>query len=113
MKMTAKSCKTMSEVRSEIDRVDRALVALLTERLKYIGQAAHLKTSRDSVRDKDRVRDVLAMVRKHARALGGDEKMIDVIYRLLVEYSIIHEFDVFDAKPEKRRAINISTDFGD
>lgn len=96
--MMAKSCRTMSEVRSEIDRVDRALVKLLVERLKYIEQAARLKASRDSIRDEDRVRNVLTKVRTHARDIEGDEKMIDVIYRLLIEYSIIHEFEIFDLK---------------
>lgn len=78
--------------------MDRALVKLLVERLKYIEQAARLKASRDSIRDEDRVRNVLTKVRTHARDIEGDEKMIDVIYRLLIEYSIIHEFEIFDLK---------------
>lgn len=93
-----KPCQTMSEVRSEIDELDKFIVELLVKRLKYIEQAAHLKASRNLVRDEDRVRDVLAKVRTHARALNGDEKMIDVIYRLLIEYSIIHELEIFDLK---------------
>lgn len=96
--MTIKRCETMSELRSEINQVDRAIVELLAKRLRYIEQAARLKVSRSSVRDEDRVRDVLTKVKAQARAFNSDEQMIDFIYRHLIEYSINHEFKVFDAK---------------
>lgn len=96
--MTIKRCETMSELRSEINQVDRAIVELLAKRLRYIEQAARLKASRSSVRDEDRVRDVLTKVKAQARAFNSDEQMIDFIYRHLIEYSINHEFKVFDAK---------------
>ena len=98
--MTIKRCETMSELRSEIDQVDHAIVELLAKRLKYIEQAAHLKTSRGSVRDEDRVRDVLAKVKGHARTSDSDEEIVEVIYRLLIEYSINHEFEIFDLKQD-------------
>ena len=43
MKMTATNCETMDDVRYEIDRLDRDLVALLAERLSYIEAAGRIK----------------------------------------------------------------------
>ena len=39
----SKSCESMSEVREEIDRVDRLIVDLLAERTDYIRQAGLIK----------------------------------------------------------------------
>ncbi|NVJ99067.1 MAG: chorismate mutase [Alphaproteobacteria bacterium] len=86
----------MSEIREEIDRVDRLIVPLLLERLGYIAQAGHIKTSRDTVRDEWRVEDVVAKVRAEAISCKGNEQYIEEIYRHLIEWSINHEFDVWD-----------------
>ena len=86
----------MAEVRAEIDVLDRAIVALLADRLHYIDEAARIKESRDQVRDEARVADVLAKVRDEARRLGADPEVIARAYRTLIESSIAHEFESFD-----------------
>ncbi|WP_338116375.1 chorismate mutase [Thalassospira lucentensis] len=45
MPAKANHCETMSDVRENVDRVDRLLVALMAERLNYIEQAARIKPS--------------------------------------------------------------------
>jgi len=87
----------MKEVREEIDRVDTLIVPLLLERLKYIAQAGHIKPARDTVRDSWRVEDVVSKAKASSAALGGDTRYIEDIYRHLIEWSINHEFDVWDA----------------
>lgn len=86
----------MEEVRAEIDALDRAIVALLADRLHYIDEAARLKQSRDQVRDEARIADVLQKVEAEARRLGVDDKIIAAAYRALVEASIAHELEEFD-----------------
>ncbi len=86
----------MAEVRVEIDALDRAIVALLAERLHYIDEAARLKKSRDQIRDEARIADVLGKVRAEAERLGADPKVIAAAYRALIEASIAHEFEAFD-----------------
>ena len=56
----------MSDVRAEIDRVDREIVPLLLERLEYIKQAGHIKTDRDTVRDEWRIEDVVSKAKATA-----------------------------------------------
>jgi isochorismate pyruvate lyase len=86
----------MSEVRVEIDALDRAIVALLADRLHYIDEAARLKQSRALVRDEARVQDVLQKVESAARRLGADAKVVTRAYAALVEASIEHELVEFD-----------------
>ena len=94
-------CQTMAEVRSEIDRIDRALVALLAERLTYIEQAGHIKGERSAVRDEARIEDVVAKVVAAGEKTGLPRTIADPLWRLLIEKSIEHEFTVFDGKTKK------------
>ncbi|WP_290539255.1 MULTISPECIES: chorismate mutase [Alcanivorax] len=51
--MTGKSpqeCLGMEDIRAEIDRRDRKIIALLGERAGYVHAAAAFKTSEDGVR---------------------------------------------------------------
>lgn len=91
-------CHDMTDVRREIDRVDRALVDLLLERLSYIEQAGVIKQSRGQIRDNARIEDVIAKVLAAARLRNGNEAMVEDVFRYLIEWSIAHEFKIFDAR---------------
>jgi len=86
----------MPQVRSEIDRVDQLIADLLHERLDYIKQAGHIKVSRNTVRDEWRIEDVVSKVKARIAELGGNTAMIEDVYRFLIEWSINHEFEVYD-----------------
>ncbi|MGB5092148.1 MAG: chorismate mutase [Parvibaculum sp.] len=92
------NCQTMGEVRHEIDRIDRALVALLAERQTYIEQAGLIKGERDAVIDQPRIEDVIAKVLAESDAQGLSRDIAEPVWRLLMDRSIAHEFAVFDAK---------------
>jgi isochorismate pyruvate lyase len=89
-------CRDMPELRAEIDRLDRALVAMLAERQRYIERAAEIKQDRNVVRDEARVEDVVAKVLVAARAAGLDPKIAEPVWRVLIERCIAHEFERFD-----------------
>jgi isochorismate pyruvate lyase len=86
----------MAEVRTEIDALDRQIVALLADRLHYIDEAARIKQSRDQVRDEGRIADVLQKVQAKANDLGADARVVARAYRALIEASIEHELEAFD-----------------
>ena len=94
----AVKCESMTGVRCEIDRLDRQLVALLAERQAYIEQAGHIKGDRSIVRDQARIEDVVAKVLGEAEKAGLSPAIAEPVWRLLIERSIAHEYDVFDAK---------------
>ncbi|MBU6157269.1 MAG: chorismate mutase [Alphaproteobacteria bacterium] len=98
--VAAGDCASMADVRREIDRVDRALVRLLAERLTYIERAGHIKPVRSAVRDEDRIRDVLAKVRATCQQEGFPYTIAEPVWRQLMEGCIAHEFVVFDERRE-------------
>ncbi len=89
-------CTSMTEVRAGIDSLDRRLVALLAERLRYIEAAARIKPTREAVRDEWRKADVLAKVAAASRELGVPTELSAQLWETLIEFSIAHEFVVFD-----------------
>jgi isochorismate pyruvate lyase len=96
-------CENMAEVRAEIDRIDRALVKLLSERQRYIERAAEIKSDRATVRDEVRVEDVLAKVLAEARKAGLNAEIAEPVWRTLVERSIAFEFKAFDEKVQRSK----------
>jgi isochorismate pyruvate lyase len=89
-------CATMAEVRLGVDALDRALVALLAERQRFMDAAARIKTDRSAVRDEARVEDVVAKVKAAAREAGLSEAIAEPVWRTLVERCIAYEFDRWD-----------------
>ena len=90
-------CVTMVDVRQGVDALDRALVTLLAERQRYMDAAARIKPDRAAVRDQDRKDDVHAKVRAEAERLGLPADRLEKVWEELMEQSIAHELERFDA----------------
>ncbi len=94
----AESCQSMAELRAAIDVLDARLVTLLALRQTYMDRAAVLKTERAQVRDEARIEDVVAKVLAEAKKAGLSAAIAEPVWRLLIEQSIAHELEKFDAK---------------
>ncbi|KAG0130372.1 chorismate mutase [Tuber indicum] len=90
------SATTMAEVRTSIDDLDRQIVALLGERMRFIEAAARIKPHREAVRDQWRVDDVLTKVEAAAEIANFPKKIVHKLYADLIESSILHELVNFD-----------------
>jgi isochorismate pyruvate lyase len=85
-------CGSMRELRRQIDRLDRELVARLAERARYIDRAAELKPGEGlPARIEARVEEVVANVRREAAAVGLDAALAEALWRQLIEWSIARE----------------------
>ena len=93
---TAATCQTMSDVRHEIDRLDRILVALIAERQSFMDAAARIKGHRGLVRDEARITDVLDKVRVCANAAGLSMAIAEPVWRTMMDRCIAYEFASFD-----------------
>jgi len=91
------ACTSMTQVRDGVDRLDRALVALIAERSRYMQAAARIKPSRDVVRDEARIEDVVQKVLAAAQDADLAADIAEPVWRELVEQSIAYEFRVWDA----------------
>jgi isochorismate pyruvate lyase len=77
-------CKSLDEVRSNIDRLDREIVRLLAQRGKYVVQAARFKDTAADVQAPVRVEEVVANVRKFALEFGASADIVERGYRVFV-----------------------------
>jgi isochorismate pyruvate lyase len=86
-------CATLEEVRAEIDRIDRAIVAMLGERAGYVHAAARFKSSEADVAAPDRQASMLRARRAWAIEADHDPDVVEKLYRDLVAYFIVRETD--------------------
>lgn len=89
-------CATMEEVRAGVDALDRALVALLATRQRYMAAAARIKPDRDRVHDAARIEQVVAKVLAAARREGLSEAIAEPLWRTLIERCIAFELAEWD-----------------
>jgi isochorismate pyruvate lyase len=93
-------CRSMQDVRSGLDALDREITDLLAKRFRYIDAAARIKQSRDQIRDEERIALVIEQVRSRAAAAGAPAMFIAKAYKNLIEASIEYELEKFDARRE-------------
>ena len=96
IKKTAKTCKDMTEVRTEVDRIDRLLVALIAERQGYMSEAARIKQDRNVVHDEARIEDVVAKVKAFASETGLSANIAEPVWREMINQCIAFEFEEWD-----------------
>lgn len=96
IKKSAKTCKDMREVRVEVDRIDRLLVALIAERQGYMSEAARIKQDRNVVHDDARIEDVVAKVKALATEMGLSHDIAEPVWREMISRCIAFEFDEWD-----------------
>lgn len=91
-------CNSLEEVRSNIDRIDDAIIQLIAERTDYVMQASAFKKSEEGVRDTSRVEAVIQKVREKALKYGADPDMTEALYREMISRFINMEMDAFQNK---------------
>ncbi len=79
-----KCCNTLGEVRAHIDVLDRAIIAGIAERAKYVAEAGRFKKDPAAVSAPARVEEVIARVRKIAEQYGLAPEVADTTYRALI-----------------------------
>ncbi|WP_082582692.1 chorismate mutase [Frateuria sp. Soil773] len=78
------TCDSLDDVRLNIDRIDRQIVACLAERGGYVKQAAKFKKSTDDVRAPQRVEQVINKVAALAGELGANTDVTKQVYRAMI-----------------------------
>ena len=77
-------CRSLEEVRGQIDRLDRQLVGLIAERGAYVQQAARFKKDTAAVAAPQRVTQVLARVDALAIELGAERRVVEATWRAMI-----------------------------
>jgi isochorismate pyruvate lyase len=79
-----KCCNTLGEVRVNIDRIDRQIIALMAERGRYVAEAGRFKANPAAVSAPGRVEEIIAKVRGIARENGLAEDVAERAYRAMI-----------------------------
>src|SRR5690606_39003683 len=84
-------CRSIDEVRVNIDSIDKEIVGLLAERGGFVKQAARFKKTTDDVKAPQRVEQVITKVRALAAELGGNPEVTEAVYRSMISAFISAE----------------------
>lgn len=84
-------CANLAEVRENIDRLDRQIVALLAERGRYVKDAARFKRDAFQVSAPQRQQEVIDKVRALAEKEGAYPEVVEAAYRALIAGFIARE----------------------
>ena len=94
----AAECLTKEDVRTEIDRIDQALLALFAERHRYVTRMAQIKTDPHEANDPERIRVVIDTQRRRAAELDLDEDQAALIWNTLIDWNINYEKGIIAAR---------------
>jgi isochorismate pyruvate lyase len=89
---TPAECADLSDVRVEIDRVDKALVALIAERFGYVERAWQIKLGlRQEANVPWRNQQVIDKVRAEAERQGLPPDLCEALWRQMIGWFIQYE----------------------
>lgn len=86
-------CKSIEEVRENIDRIDNEIIKLIAERTGYVKQVVNFKNTAEDVQAADRKETVIRNVRSKAEEYGANPDMIEALYREMISRFINMEMD--------------------
>jgi len=90
-----KQCNSLQEVRQEIDKIDMQLVDLISQRSRFIRQAASFKNTIDEVKAEDRIDDIMQRVRTKAIELNINPNMISELFTIMINEMVETEIAEF------------------
>ena len=101
---SAKDCADLSQVRTEIDRVDNALVDLVAERFGYVERAWQLKLKDNAEANVPwRNQQVIDKVRGIANEKGVPPDLCEALWRQMIGWFIQYEEEKLRGQIEARK----------
>lgn len=91
MPLSPEDCKSMPEVRAEIDRIDEALVDLIAERFGYVDRAWHLKENPGQAYVGWRIQQVIDKVKARAQSKGFPPELAEALWRQMIGWFVQYE----------------------
>lgn len=89
---------TKSDIRTEVDRIDNALIDLLAERHGYVTRMAALKNDPAEAFDAERIESMVVKRRILAEESKGDADQIETLWRVLIDWNVDYERGIIEAR---------------
>ena len=93
--MDIKTCNSLEETRTEIDKLDSQIVELIAARNAYIKQLAHFKNSVEEIKAEDRITDVISRARAKAIELDLSPNLINELFIRMINEMVDSEVSEF------------------
>ena len=91
MPVTPEDCKAMPEVREQIDRIDEALVDLISQRFAFVYRAWHLKENPGEAYVPWRIQQVIDKVKARAQDKGFPPELAEALWRQMIGWFVQYE----------------------
>ena len=93
-----KDCESLKEVRNEIDKIDKHIISLFSERHKYVEEIVRFKHDKQAVIAQERKDQVILQRKNWASVNGLNPDTFEKMYRLLIDSNIKHELELLKTK---------------
>lgn len=90
-------CKTLGEVRTNIDRIDHEIIRLMAERGQYVYEAARFKPNPEHVEAPQREDAIVRKAMATAEQDGLSPKVAELTYRAMLKAFVEYEQGVFSS----------------
>ena len=95
-------CADMAEVRTQIDRIDTALVDLIAERFGYVERAWQLKTNPDDALVPWRIQQVIDKVKARAAEREFPPHLAEALWRQMIGWFVQYEEERLRASEKQK-----------
>ncbi len=102
---TPSECNDKEDIRTQIDIIDKEIIALFGLRFQYVNEIVKFKTDIESVIAQSRRDQVIAERGKWAEEHGLDKVTFEQIYRFLVDHNIVKELEILEKKIFENKSI--------
>lgn len=97
-----KNCKSISEVREQIDIIDHELIRLFAIRYEYVKSIVKFKEkTTEAIVAEKRKDHVIEQRSEWANECGLDKETFAEIFKILIDHNISKEFEILKAKEIK------------
>lgn len=99
-------CSTINEIRTQIDQIDKQLIGLLGERLKFVKSIVRFKKDEEDIIARKRYEQVLEERRSWAEENSLDPDVIEDLYKSMIRYFIEVQKNALKARLQQHHAAN-------
>ena len=100
---TPENCRDMTEVRAEIDRIDKLLVDVIAERFGYVERAWQIKLAEKAAANVPwRNQQVIDKVRARASEKGIPPDLCEALWRQMIGWFIQYEEEKLNRQMEDK-----------
>ena len=97
-----KKCRTLNEVRKNIDTIDNQIAKLLIKRSSFVLQATYFKTKRSQLIDRKRIARIIKRVSNVAKKQKLSPIIVEKVFRKMINQFILLETKEFNRINKKR-----------